>query len=108
MTPLLYAARNGHLGAMQALMAGRANVASRSANGNTPFLEAAFSGHLDVIKFLAKNEADIHARNMAGMNAMHVAALNDKDEAAGFLSELGVAMSALTEVLYQCLHDLIT
>lgn len=101
-TPLLLAARHGHLDAIKVLIAGRANVASRSSGGNTAFLEAAHSGHLEVISYLADRETDVFAKNSAGLNAIHCAVIKDQSPAIEPLVKMGIEISAVTLVIYNC------
>ena len=59
MTALMFAAREGHEGAAQALIRGGANVnQSRAGDQTTPLVMAAINGHFDLAKLLLDNGAD--------------------------------------------------
>ena len=59
MTPLLLAARQGHLDAVQALLAAAADVNQVSAGDRTsPLLIATINGHFDLAKYLLDHGAD--------------------------------------------------
>lgn len=65
-TALMMAAREGHLAAVQALLAGGAdpNVQS-TGNGNTALMAAAASGRDDIVQVLLAAGADVNARQAA-------------------------------------------
>ena len=69
-TPLIIAARNGHLNSVKILLKYRAEIETRGTlkteneviDGCTPLWAAAYTGHLDVVKLLIERNADIEAR----------------------------------------------
>ena len=69
-TPLIIAARNGHLNSVKILLGYGADIEARGTlkkddqvvEGCTPLWTAAASGHLDVLKLLIERNADIEAR----------------------------------------------
>ncbi len=58
MNALLYAARDGRLDSVTALVAAKADVNQADANGITPMLMAITNSHLDVAKFLLEKGAN--------------------------------------------------
>jgi ankyrin repeat/protein kinase domain-containing protein 1 len=56
-SPLMFAARNGHEGAVRLLLARGARVGLQSANGFTAMHEAAFDGHAGVVALLCATRA---------------------------------------------------
>ena len=60
MTPLLFAARQGHVDAVKALLDAGADVNQLSEGDNTsPLLMAIINGHFDLAKFLVEKGADV-------------------------------------------------
>ena len=58
MTALHYAAREGHLEAVAALLDGGADIDRRNADGTSPLLMATLNGHFDLALELIENGAD--------------------------------------------------
>lgn len=64
-SPLSLAAKNGHLDAVTALLAERAETDTKDTAGRTPLSYAAGNGHVDVVKrLLATGKVDIESRSI--------------------------------------------
>lgn len=57
----------------QALLAAKAEVNSRNADGDTPLLLTAYSGNLDLAKFLLEHQAEVNATDQVGNQALSLA-----------------------------------
>ncbi|MDE0358360.1 MAG: ankyrin repeat domain-containing protein [Gammaproteobacteria bacterium] len=65
MTALLHAARQGHAGAVEALLDAGADIDQVSADGTTPIFIAALNGHFDMVLALLERGADPNLANHA-------------------------------------------
>jgi uncharacterized protein len=72
MTALLFAAREGHMDAVQALLAGGANVNRASASDQTtPLVIAITNGHYDLARFLLERGADPNLATIDGLTPLY-------------------------------------
>jgi uncharacterized protein len=72
MTPLHFAARDGQMAAIQALVESGANVNELSAADQTSVLtESIYNGHYDIAKYLLDHEADPKPINRDGLGALY-------------------------------------
>jgi ankyrin repeat protein len=72
MTALLYAAREGHMETVRALVEGGADVNVVSAGDKfSPTVEAITNGHLDLAKYLLDHGADPNLANISGLTALY-------------------------------------
>ncbi len=92
--PLLYAASNGHLGVMQLLLNGGAEINSTSDNGTTAIMMAARGNHYDAVSLLVNNGADPRIKNEQGENALHWAQKHNHRKIVEFLSNHGAQKSS--------------
>jgi ankyrin repeat protein len=68
MTPLLFAARQGNIDAITALLAGGANINETSGSEHTtPLVMAIMNGHYDLAKVLVEHGADVNLANDEGV-----------------------------------------
>ena len=74
LTPMHYAAENGHLPVVQYLCEQGANNEARSNGDRTPLHWAAVKDHLPVVKYLCKQGADKEASDTYGRTPLHWAA----------------------------------
>ena len=73
MTPLLYAARDGRLGAAERLVAAGADLELSDANGIRPLLMAALNNKLDVARLLVSKGANVNADDFWGRSPLWAA-----------------------------------
>jgi ankyrin repeat protein len=73
LTPLLYAARDGHLEVAELLVAAKADVNQTDANDITPLIMAIVNNRLAVANFLLEHGADIHAADWYGRTPLWAA-----------------------------------
>ncbi|HEV2445115.1 MAG TPA: ankyrin repeat domain-containing protein, partial [Candidatus Sulfopaludibacter sp.] len=72
-TALLYAAREGHMEAVRALVEGGADVNVVSADKVSPLVMAITNGHYDLAKYLLEHGADPNLASVAGLTALYAA-----------------------------------
>ncbi len=71
-TALLYAARDGHLDTIRALLDGGADINEVSlSDKTTPLVIAIINGHFDVAAYLVERGADVNLVNDAGLGALY-------------------------------------
>jgi len=63
MTPLHWAAANGHLSVVEYLVNQKADINAKDKDRWTPLHSAAEKGHLSVVEYLVNQKADINAKN---------------------------------------------
>jgi uncharacterized protein len=73
MTPLLFAARDGSLGAAEVLVGAKANLNAADPNGLTPLLMAITNDQLAVAQLLVDRGADVRAADWYGRTALWAA-----------------------------------
>ncbi|KAA0193017.1 GA-binding protein subunit beta-2 [Fasciolopsis buskii] len=73
-SPLHFAAMNGHLSSCEALLRAGISRDARTKVDRTPLHLAAQEGHADIVELLLRNGADISAKDMLRMTALHWAA----------------------------------
>jgi ankyrin len=73
MTPLLFAARDGHLDAAKLLVEAGANLRTADPNGMTPLLMAITNNQLAVARFLLEQGGDPNAMDWYGRNSLWAA-----------------------------------
>jgi ankyrin repeat protein len=100
-TPLMVAAKAGHVDAMKALVEGGADPKLRAQDGSTLLMEAAGSGHVEPVKYAYELDPDpktVQATNQTGNNAVHASVTGTGNlvpqksicEVIQFLSDKGV------------------
>ena len=101
-TPLIIAARNGHLNSVKILLKYRAEIETRGTlkieneviEGCTPLWAAADTGHLDVVRLLIKQNADVDGRTSSGSTPLRVAAHQGHLDVVRCLVESGADVNA--------------
>jgi ankyrin repeat protein len=76
LTPLLYAARGGCYGCVEALLAGGADLNLPTPDGVTPILMALDNGHHAIAKLLIERGGDPHVWDVYGRTALYIAVGN--------------------------------
>jgi len=71
MTALLYAAREGHMDAVRALVEGGADINELSGDKFTPLVMAITNGHLDMAMYLLQHGADPKPATVSGITALY-------------------------------------
>ena len=71
LAPVHFAARQGHLEAVQALVSGGADINQRSGDETTPLLIAIINGHFDVARFLIEHGADVRLASQNGVTPLY-------------------------------------
>ena len=76
-TPLMAAARNGHIGAVRLLLEAGADVNAANAKGQTALMGAAQSGHIEAVRLLLDADASTAGAlpPARGKNRVAIAAL---------------------------------
>ncbi|MBI4559347.1 MAG: ankyrin repeat domain-containing protein [Candidatus Hydrogenedentes bacterium] len=94
-TPLIEAARHGHLDMVKLLVEKGANVNLQGEAWYAPLHCAAAAGHIEVMKFLLDHGADLTLFSGNGHNTpLHEAAANGQTEAVALLLAQGAAIGA--------------
>jgi ankyrin repeat protein len=88
-SPLLASISAGYADVAEILIRNGANMESRDNDGFTPFLMASFKGDTLIMNILYKKGVDIYATNKSNYNALTLAILADRSEAAEFLLRKG-------------------
>jgi ankyrin repeat protein len=76
LTPLLFAARQGSLETVRALVAAGANVRQAAADGSSPLLVAVQNGQYEIGRFLLDHGADPNQANEKGWSSLYLAVAN--------------------------------
>ena len=71
LTALMYAARDGSLNAIRALVEGGADLDARSADESTALLIASINGRFDVAKYLVESGADLNLASIDGATPLY-------------------------------------
>jgi ankyrin repeat protein len=94
-TPLHWAAHDGDIAKVDALLHAHASVNARNRFGSTPLYEAALEGNTAIIKTLLKAKADPNVANEGGMTALMIVARTPNVEAAQALIKAGANVNAV-------------
>jgi ankyrin repeat protein len=94
-TPLVFAAKSGHLGAARALIAKGADVNRRTSTtlGTTVLCFAVGSGNMELIQALLDQGADINGKSRNGLTPLIWTASNGKAALAEFLISKGADLN---------------
>ena len=101
-TPLIIAARNGHLNSVKILLSYGADIEDRGTvkiendvrEGCTPLGAAASAGHLNVLKLLTEQNADVDVRTSTGGTPLKAAAYDGYLDIVRCLVESGADVNA--------------
>jgi ankyrin repeat protein len=93
-TPLVWAAREGHVAAVKQLIDKGADIETHSGDSKTPLVCAIDNGHLEVVKLLLDTNADIEARDSYGATPLHCAASHGHEEVVRLLLDYKAAVDS--------------
>ena len=101
-TPLIIAARNGHLNSVKILLRygadiearGSVNIEDQVIEGSTPLWATAATGHLDVVKLLIEQNAEVDGRTSTGSTPLRAAAFEGHPDIVKCLVESGADVNA--------------
>ena len=104
-TPLIIAARNGHLNSVKILLKYGAYIEARGTlkiedqvtEGCTPLWAAAYAGRLNVVKLLIKRNADVDGRTSKGSTPLRAASHEGHLDVVRCLVESGADVNARTQ-----------
>jgi len=86
---IIFAANNGHLDLLEALVDIGADIEDRSNNWRTPLLWSSFWGHYECVEYLVDVGANISAFDTEGMTALQLATKNGNAKVVQFLLDSG-------------------
>ncbi|CAI7664301.1 unnamed protein product [Penicillium pancosmium] len=99
-TPLIAAARRGHLEIVEKLISYGADLTIKNDDGNDALSLASFWGHYEVVKLLLQKST-----NLANSEALHNAAQGNEPRVAQLLLESGADIELLDSYGDTALHD---
>ena len=86
---LMWAAAEGNLSVVRALISHGGDIHARSNSGTTPLLFAARKGSLESVRALIEAGADVNAQRPDGASALLVAIINGHEDLVDFLLSVG-------------------
>lgn len=112
-TALHSASFKGHVGCVDRMIAGGANVNFCDVDKSTPLHKACFSGSYECVTSLLRNGAQVQACDVDGVNALHKASFNNHASCVKALLEAGASLAdkdkhgstALHKAAYSCSLD---
>lgn len=97
-TPLLAAAKNGHLEVVKYLVEHGADIDKSDNNRRkTPLLAAAFEGHFEIVKYLVDKGANVNVQAINGWTPLHDAAWVANFEIVKYLVDHGADLHLRNE-----------
>lgn len=110
MTPLHWAAVNGHTDIAVRLINLRANLDAANIYGNTPLIEAVAQGHIEAVTLLIAHNANSEKANLYGLTPLHYAAVKGHSEIVRSLLVKGSNLEAKdndgrTPLVYAVLNE---
>ena len=98
MSPLLWAAKTGHVDMIETLLANGADRYAYDNDGNQPVHQAAWAGgQVLAIETLIDGRKDLETRTKAGESMLHIACLIKSPELANYLLQNGVDVNPWAE-----------
>jgi ankyrin repeat protein len=101
---LHFAATNGHLESMKALLEAGAHVNDKDEDGGTPLHWAAYKGHGECVTALLGAGADVNINDNYGLTPLHWAAYYGRGECVTALLEAGAYVNAKNNMGKTPLH----
>ena len=93
-TPLHWAAIEGHIGPMTALLDAHAQIDARNAWNRTPLHVAARFGHDQAVMLLVDRDANKEARRDTNETPLHFAVEEDRSSIVAYLLSVGADINA--------------
>lgn len=103
-TAIHFAAQEGHVECVQALLDAGCNVNATIGSGDTPLHLAASGGHSQATKFLIEKGASLTAKNSDGILPIHTSASHNSSETLKVLIDSGADVLAVTEAGWTPIH----
>ena len=109
-TPLHHAAGKGHAAVVATLLQAGADAAARTKSGDTALHRAAGTNRIAVLPALlaALSRTAVDAQDKMGNTAMHIAAMEQHEEACMLLAEAGASIQVKNDegqtVFYACVQ----
>jgi hypothetical protein len=103
-TPLMVAAGEGHLNAVEVMVVRGANVNARDIDGETALMYAASQGNSDVVDYLLKNGANPRLVSHTGLTLIHCLVRGENLDLIDVLVRAGVDINAVEGVHDTALH----
>ena len=91
-TPVMVAARNGHLEVVKLLLYYGAEFDAINDDGDTPLILATRNNHTDIARLLLDQGAEVNKTDDEGLSPLHIALLNGHLETATMLQDRGAAV----------------
>ncbi len=93
-TPLSWAAQEGRMSIVKALVKGGLGINERDRNGRTPLLRSLYNGHEAVAQLLIDGGADVNVQAKNGWTALDQASRNGHEAVARLLIDGGADVNA--------------
>jgi len=92
-TPVLVAARCGHIEIVEFFATKNVDLDSADKRGHTPVFVAAWCGRIEVVKFLATKNVDLNRPDIVGQTPTFIAAAEGRTEVVKFLGTQNVDLN---------------
>jgi ankyrin repeat protein len=102
------AAKHGHIGIVEHLLAAQIDLEDTDTEGQTALLAAAAHGQYSMVRFLLDNGSDIHCHNNDQQTALYLAARSGHDDVVRLLLASGADSLALARQGQPALHAAVT
>ena len=100
MTPLIAAAKNGHVMMIEATLAAGVNINKTTRVGTTALMAAAENGHVDIMDILLINGAALEQKNASGFTALSYATRMGRTLAVEKLLDQGADINSPRDLLW--------
>lgn len=100
LTPLHFAALNGHVNVVELLIRNGADVNAKDDSGLTPLHLASGGGYEEIVKLLSNSRADVNAKDSKDVAPLHFAAEGGYLNIVQLLISEGAKVNAITKSFY--------